>query len=206
MKNTQTNTYLLNVAVEAEEVEDAGAVHLGWMEATYHGNRTGGMARVWRGWLRQWIRHHVWNVQWSELVPAVAGQWQQGTWWTWEGTHQNSRCLARTMKACLHQSNSEPLHAPQVNKWAHTHSQHVIGMEALYCEWWIKVCQSKLWGDHHNDKCINKTNQTLKSPPTKQQHRKTTENEKRIDALLWLWMTCPSFEMCHHLWISVGLG
>lgn len=41
-----THTYLLNVSIEAEEIEDAGAVHLGWMEATHHGNGAGGMARV----------------------------------------------------------------------------------------------------------------------------------------------------------------
>ena len=41
-----THPYLLNVPVEAEEVEDAGAVHLGWMEATHHGDRAGGVARV----------------------------------------------------------------------------------------------------------------------------------------------------------------
>lgn len=40
------DTHLLNVAIEAEEVEDAGAVHLGRMEATHHGNRAGGMARI----------------------------------------------------------------------------------------------------------------------------------------------------------------
>lgn len=41
-----THTYLLNVAVEAEEVEDAGTIHLGWMEATHHGNRAGRVDRV----------------------------------------------------------------------------------------------------------------------------------------------------------------
>ena len=44
--HTHTHPYLLNIPVEAEEVEDAGTVHLGWMEATHHGNRAGCMSRV----------------------------------------------------------------------------------------------------------------------------------------------------------------
>lgn len=38
--------YLLDVSIEAEEVEDAGAVHLGWMKATDHGHGAGGVASV----------------------------------------------------------------------------------------------------------------------------------------------------------------
>lgn len=41
-----THTYLLNVAIQTKEVEDAGAVHLGWVEAAHHGNRAGGVTRV----------------------------------------------------------------------------------------------------------------------------------------------------------------
>lgn len=37
-------TNLLNVAVEAEEVEDSSAIHLGRMEAAHHGYRAGSMA------------------------------------------------------------------------------------------------------------------------------------------------------------------
>lgn len=39
-------THLLNVSIQAEEVEDAGAVHLGWMKATDHGHGAGGVASV----------------------------------------------------------------------------------------------------------------------------------------------------------------
>lgn len=41
-----TQTHLLNVSIQAEEVEDAGAVHLGWMKATDHGHGAGGVASV----------------------------------------------------------------------------------------------------------------------------------------------------------------
>lgn len=41
-----SKTYLLNVSIETEEVEDAGAVHLGWMKATDHGHGAGGVASV----------------------------------------------------------------------------------------------------------------------------------------------------------------
>lgn len=85
-----THTYLLNVAVKAEEVKDAGAVHLRWMEATHHGNRTRGVARVWGGWLGQRVGHHVWNIHWGELIPAVTRQRQQWARWTWRGRESRS--------------------------------------------------------------------------------------------------------------------
>lgn len=69
-------TYLLNVAIKAEEVEDAGAVHLGWMEAAHHCYRAGGVAGVRRRYLRHRVGHHIWNVHRGELVPAAAGQRQ----------------------------------------------------------------------------------------------------------------------------------
>lgn len=87
---THTHTYLLNVAIQTKEVEDAGAVHLGWVEAAHHGNRAGGVTRVWGGRLGQRVGHHVWDVDGGELVSAVAGQRQQGAGWTWEGGDSNS--------------------------------------------------------------------------------------------------------------------
>lgn len=56
-------TYLLNVAIEAEEVEDAGTVHLGGMEAAHHGDGAGCVGRVRGGGLGQRVGHHVWNVR-----------------------------------------------------------------------------------------------------------------------------------------------
>lgn len=45
-RNALHELNLLNIAIEAKEVEDSSAIHLGWMEATNHGNRAGGMARI----------------------------------------------------------------------------------------------------------------------------------------------------------------
>lgn len=59
---TRSQMYLLNVSIEAEEVKDAGAVHLGWMKATDHGHGAGGVASVRGGRLRQRVRHHVGDV------------------------------------------------------------------------------------------------------------------------------------------------
>lgn len=87
--HTPPPPYLLNIPVEAEEVEDAGAVHLGWMEATHHGNRAGCVARVWGWGLGQRVGNHVRNVHWGELVPAVSRQRQQGAGWTWRGTQSH---------------------------------------------------------------------------------------------------------------------
>lgn len=81
--HTHTQSYLLNVSIKAEEVEDAGAVHLGWMEATHHGNGAGYVSRVRIGRrLGQRVGHHVGNVQGGQLVPGVTGQRQQGAGWT----------------------------------------------------------------------------------------------------------------------------
>lgn len=55
-------SYLFYVTVETEEVEDAGAVHLGWMEAAHHGYGAGGVARVGRGRLGQRVGNHVWDI------------------------------------------------------------------------------------------------------------------------------------------------
>lgn len=69
--------YLLNVPVQTEEVEDAGAVHLGGMQAAHHGNRAGGVAHV-GGGLRQRIRHDLRHVMRAALEAVIAGQRQQG--------------------------------------------------------------------------------------------------------------------------------
>ena len=68
-------TDLFDVPIQAEEVEDASAVHLGCMQAAHHGDGAGGRAHVRRG-LGQWVGHHFGHVVGVPLVPVVAWQGQ----------------------------------------------------------------------------------------------------------------------------------
>ena len=68
-------TDLFDVPIQAEEVEDARAVHLGSVQAAHHGDRAGGMAHVRRG-LGQRVGHHFGHVVGAPLVPVVAWQGQ----------------------------------------------------------------------------------------------------------------------------------
>lgn len=67
---------LFDVAIETEKVEDAGAVHLGGVQAAHHGDRAG--AVVVGGTLGQGVGHHLWDVVGAQLVPAVPWERQQG--------------------------------------------------------------------------------------------------------------------------------
>lgn len=74
---TVADTDLLNIPVQAEEVEDAGAVHLGGVQAAHHGDRARAVVVV-GGALGQGVSHHLWDVVGAQLVPAVPWERQQG--------------------------------------------------------------------------------------------------------------------------------
>ncbi len=84
--------YLLDVSVETEEVEDAGAVHLGGMQAAHHGNGAGGVAHV-GGGLGQRIRHHLRDIMRAALEAVITGQRQQGAVRACTHTHTHTHTL-----------------------------------------------------------------------------------------------------------------
>lgn len=80
-----TATNLLHVAVQTEEVEDAAAVHLGWMEAAHHGDRAGAQNGGGGGlcggeglWEQRWVGDHLLSRLVAPPVPAVCRERQKG--------------------------------------------------------------------------------------------------------------------------------